>query len=107
VLNHDPSIGRVLYLKYTDYLKYWDELVEKFSFEAVWQGQFDQYAAKKAITKGAIEVDAAFLAEMESWREKLAHHLFSKNPTLTQRQLNFAVQQIIDRIVFLRKRNRH
>jgi type I restriction-modification system DNA methylase subunit len=98
----DPSIGRVLYLKYTDYLKHWDELVEKFSFDGVWQGRFDQYAAKKAITKGAIEVDAAFLAEMESWREKLAHHLFSKNPTLTQRQLNFSVQQIIDRIVFLR-----
>ncbi|MDM8558556.1 N-6 DNA methylase [Candidatus Parabeggiatoa sp. HSG14] len=98
----DPSVGRVLYLKYTDYLESWEELVEWFSFEAVWQGKFDQYAAEKAITKGAIEVDTAFLNEMERWREKLAHHIFAKNPILTQRQLNFVVQQTIDRIVFLR-----
>jgi len=98
----DPSIGRVLYLQYTDYLEHWDELVQWFSFEAVWQGKFDQYAADQAITKGVIEVDTAFLNEMERWRDKLAHHLFSNNPTLTQRQLNFVVQQTIDRIVFLR-----
>ncbi|MDM8558551.1 N-6 DNA methylase [Candidatus Parabeggiatoa sp. HSG14] len=97
-----PSVGRVLYLKYTDYLESWEELVKWFSFEAVWQGKFDQYAAEKAITKGAIEVDTAFLNEMERWREKLAHHIFAKNPILTQRQLNFVVQQTIDRIVFLR-----
>ncbi|MDM8558555.1 N-6 DNA methylase [Candidatus Parabeggiatoa sp. HSG14] len=97
-----PSVGRVLYLKYTDYLESWEELVKWFSFEAVWQGKFDQYAAEKAITKGAIEVDTAFLNEMELWREKLAHHIFAKNPSLTQRQLNFVVQQTIDRIVFLR-----
>ncbi len=98
----DPSIGRVLYLQYTDYLEHWDELVQWFSFEAVWQGKFDQYAADQAITKGVIEVDTAFLNEMERWRDKLAHHLFSNNPTLTQRQLNFVVQQTIYRIVFLR-----
>jgi type I restriction-modification system DNA methylase subunit len=98
----DPSIGRVLYLQYTDYLESWNELVQWFSEKAVWQGQFDQYAAAQVITKGAIEVDTAFLNEMEGWRDKLAHHLFSNNPTLTQRQLNFVVQQTIDRIVFLR-----
>ncbi|MDM8558550.1 TaqI-like C-terminal specificity domain-containing protein [Candidatus Parabeggiatoa sp. HSG14] len=97
-----PSVGRVLYLKYTDYLESWEELVKWFSFEAVWQGKFDQYAADKAITKGAIEVDTAFLNEMELWREKLAHHIFAKNSSLSQRQLNFVVQQTIDRIVFLR-----
>jgi type I restriction-modification system DNA methylase subunit len=98
----DPSIGRVLYLQYTDYLAHWEELVEWFSKTAVWQGQFDQYATDNAITKGIIEVDTAFLKEMEGWREKLAHHILKNNPTLTQRLVNFVVQQTIDRIVFLR-----
>jgi len=98
----DPSIGRVLYLTYTDYVEHWDELVERFSFDAVWQGKFDQYAAQVATSKGAVEVDAAFLNEMEGWREKLAHHIFSENSALTPRQLNFVVQQTIDRIIFLR-----
>ena len=98
----DPSIGRVLYLRYTDYLEHWEELVERFSFEAVWQGKFAQYAAQAAVSKGAVEVDTAFLNEMETWREKLAQHILVKNASLTQRQLNFVVQQTIDRIVFLR-----
>jgi len=97
-----PSIGRILYLKYTDYIEHWAELVEHFSFEAVWQGQFDQYAVEQAITKGAIEVDTAFLNEISRWREKLAQHILSKNARLTARQLNVVVQQTIDRIVFLR-----
>ncbi|MEK8022157.1 MAG: N-6 DNA methylase, partial [Candidatus Parabeggiatoa sp.] len=98
----DPSIGRVWYLKYTDYLEHWDALVERFSYDAVWQGKFDQYAAETLIKKGVIEVDTAFLNEMEAWREKLAHHILSNNASLTQRQLNIVVQQTIDRIIFLR-----
>ncbi len=98
----DPSIGRVWYLKYTDYIEHWEELVERFSIDAVWQGKFDHYAAETATKKGAIEVDTAFLNEMETWREKLAHHILSNNTSLTQRQLNSVVQQTIDRIIFLR-----
>ncbi len=98
----DPSIGRVWYLKYTDYIEHWEELVERFSIDAVWQGKFDHYAAETATKKGAIEVDTAFLNEMETWREKLAHHIISNNTSLTQRQLNSVVQQTIDRIIFLR-----
>jgi len=98
----DPSIGRVWYLKYTDYLEHWEELVERFSYDAVWQGKFEHYAAETATKKGAIEVDTAFLNEMETWREKLAHHILNHNASLTQRQLNSVVQQTIDRIIFLR-----
>ena len=98
----DPSIGRVWYLKYTDYLEHWDSLVERFSYDAVWQGKFEHYAADTVIKKGAIEVDTAFLNEMEAWREKLAQHILNHNTHLTARQLNFVVQQTIDRIIFLR-----
>jgi len=100
--NDDPSIGRVWYLTYTDYVEHWDELVERLSFDAVWQGQFDQYASQVATTKGAIEIDTAFLDEISRWRETLAVHLIDNNPTLTERQLNSVIQQTIDRIIFLR-----
>ncbi len=96
------STARVWYLPFTDYLEHWEELVERFSFEAVWQGKFEQYATAQKNTKGIIEVDTAFLAEIESWRDKLAHNIALRNPNCSPRQLNFAVQQIIDRIVFLR-----
>jgi type I restriction-modification system DNA methylase subunit len=47
-------------------------------------------------------VDDEFLAEIERWRELLARNLALRNPALRGRDLNWAVQQIIDRIVFLR-----
>src|SRR6266542_2381951 len=45
--------------------------------------------------KGTAEVDAAFLQEIESWREMLARNIALRNPGLSQRELNFAVQNTI------------
>ncbi len=39
---------------------------------------------------------------MEHWREILAVNIASLNPELSRREINFAVQRTIDRIVFLR-----
>ena len=47
-------------------------------------------------------MDAAFLAEIEGWRDALARNIALRNPGLTVRSLNFAVQKTIDRLIFLR-----
>ncbi|MEZ4526923.1 MAG: N-6 DNA methylase [Desulfobacterales bacterium] len=94
--------SRILYLKYTDYEKKWDEITNIFSREAVVSGSFDQYAQTQKTKKGTQRVDAAFLQEIENWREMLACNIALRNFGLSQRELNFAVQQTIDRLVFLR-----
>lgn len=66
------------------------------------KGSFDKYAAITKGKKGTAEVDAAFLNEIESWREMLAKNIALRNPELSQPALNYAVQQTIDRIIFLR-----
>ncbi|MBU3980663.1 MAG: N-6 DNA methylase [Proteobacteria bacterium] len=96
------SHSRILYMKYTDYIERWDEIVNIFSPKAILKGSFDKYAELKKTKKGTAEVDKAFLAEIERWRELLARNIALRNPDLNQRELNFAVQQTIDRIVFLR-----
>ncbi len=96
------STGRVMLLSYRDYIEKWDELAAIFSHEAVLKGSFDQYAEGMKARKGTTEVDDAFLAEIERWRELLARNIALRNPQLTMRELNFAVQMTIDRIVFLR-----
>ena len=96
------SHSRVLALKYTDYRQRWEEIAGIFSREAILKGSFDKYAESKKLKKGTAEVDAAFLAEIERWREMLARNLALRNPGLTPRQLNYAVQLTIDRIIFLR-----
>ena len=42
------------------------------------------------------------MQEIDHWREMLARNMALRNSELSQRELNFAVQQTIDRIVFLR-----
>ena len=96
------STARILYLQYTDYIERWDEITAIFSREAVLKGSFDKYAESTKRKKGTAEVDATFLKEIEGWREILANNLALRNPDLTQRDLNFAVQRTIDRMVFLR-----
>ena len=96
------AIARVLYFNYTEYEDRWDEIESIFSHESVLKGSFDKYAESTKAKKGTAEVDDAFLKEIESWRNVLARNLALRNPTLTQRELNFAVGRTIDRIIFLR-----
>ena len=96
------SHSRILYMRYTDYIERWDEIVNIFSPKAILKGSFDKYVKSKKTKKGTAEVDTAFLQEIERWRELLARNIALRNPNLTQRELNFAVQQTIDRVIFLR-----
>ncbi len=96
------SAGRILLLNYREYSGRWDEIAGVFAKAAVWQGALDKYAEAKAGKRGTAEVDDEFLAEIERWRELLARNLVLRNPMLRGRDVNYAVQQIIDRIVFLR-----
>lgn len=101
-LNDKPSNGRILYFTFEDYLTKWDEIYSIFSREAVLKGSFDKFADSKRSKKGTAEVDDEFLTEIENWRELLAKNLALRNPELSSRELNFAVQKTIDRIIFLR-----
>lgn len=96
------SHSRILYFKYTDYIDRWDEIAGIFSPDSILKGSFDKYIESNKAKKGTTEVDTAFLQEIERWREALARNIALRNPNLSQRELNFAVQQTIDRIVFLR-----
>ncbi|MBK6837535.1 MAG: hypothetical protein IPG90_04020 [Bacteroidetes bacterium] len=52
--------------------------------------------------KGTATVDREFLASLDSWRTYLATSISWNNKELDEDELNFVVQQTIDRIIFLR-----
>jgi predicted type IV restriction endonuclease len=97
-----PTTARILFYGYREYLDRWDELAGLFSPEAIRRGALDRFVASKKVKKGTAEVDAAFLAEIETWRDMLARNIALRNPAIAPRDLNFAVQRTIDRVVFLR-----
>ena len=102
VKSDKSGTARVMYFIFDEYVDKWDDLAAVFSREAVLQGSFDRYAESKKRKRGTAEVDASFLAEIERWRGTLARNIALRNPGLTVRDLNFAVQRTIDRVIFLR-----
>ena len=95
------STARRDFIAYRDYCDRWDFIEGTFSKQAVLRGDFDRYCQTKK-GRGAQEFDDAFLEEIEEWRQKLASNLALRNDDLDEQALNFAVQRIIDRIIFLR-----
>jgi type I restriction-modification system DNA methylase subunit len=96
------STARIFYCTFRELVDKWDYIVSIFSRDAVLKGSFDKYAAENKAKRGTTEVDAEFLEEIESWRKRLAENLALRNQELSKRELNFSVQRIIDRIIFLR-----
>src|SRR5216117_2874200 len=100
--NDSASVARILYIPCTEYAGRWDEITNVFSRDAVLKGSFDKFAESVKAKRGTADVDDEFLKTIEGWRADLARNLALRNTKLTQRELNFAVQRIIDRIIFLR-----
>ena len=96
------ATARIRFFTYKDYPTHWEEISSVFSREAILKGSFDKYAESAKGKRGTQEVDDEFLQEIESWRELLARNIALRNPSISQRELNFAVQRTIDRIIFLR-----
>jgi hypothetical protein len=98
----NAAVARVLYIPFTDYVARRDEIAGVFSRDAVLKGSFDKFAESNKSKRGTADVDSEFLKTIESWRAELARNLALRNPGLAPRELNFAVQRIIDRVIFLR-----
>lgn len=96
------SVARIKYLTFKDYLKEFEFLWDTFSKERVLKGSFDKFVKSNANKKGTATVDKEFLESLDSWRTYLATSISWNNKNLDEDEINFVVQQTIDRIIFLR-----
>ncbi len=99
---HGAATARIKYLKFEEYKDRWAEIESVFSREALASGSFDRYVDSTKGRRGTEAVDEAFLDEIERWRIDFAQDFARENADLSLRELNYAVQVTIDRIVFLR-----
>ncbi len=97
-----PSVGLRRHFTLGQLVSSWDVVNGTFSRQAIVNGSFDKYAESWKDVKGTAEVDQAFLEDIETWRDELARVIALRNPSLSQLEMNQAVQSTIDRIVFLR-----
>ncbi len=96
------STARITYIAFRDYLKEFDFIWETFSKERVLKGSFDKFVQSDTYKKGTATVDKDFLQSLDRWRTYLATSIALNNQKLDEDEINFAVQQTIDRIIFLR-----
>lgn len=97
----NSSVARILIINFENLLQEFDRIWDVFSKEAVLKGSFDRYVESSKGKKGTSEVDNEFLKEIEDWRDNLAKNIALRNPQLSISELNYCVQRIIDRILFL------
>jgi hypothetical protein len=92
------AVARRSHITYEQYVERWDELAALFSREAVMGGALERLVPKR----GTSTIDAAFLKYIEWGRVLVARDIARHNAGLSQRELNYAVQMTIDRVIFLR-----
>ena len=94
--------GRIKFITYDKYIENFDFIYDTFSWFAVNDtGKFDEYVSSFKI-KGTEEIDSKLLDTITDWRQELARRISLDNDGLDIKELNIAVQKIIDRLLFLR-----
>ncbi|MCX7000878.1 MAG: type I restriction endonuclease, partial [Candidatus Sumerlaeota bacterium] len=100
--NDKPIDERIGYFRYEQYIEEFDYIWEYFSRESVHHGSLDKLVKSDIARRGTETVNKEFLKSLEEWRKLLAVNIALRNPSLTEEEINYAVQQTIDRIIFLR-----
>jgi len=95
------STDRLKIYKFTELEQNWAEIWDLLSKPAVQAGSLRKYIDAPR-PRGSATVDDSFLKVLTEWRVALASDIDKNNPGLSDRDLRYCVQAIIDRIVFLR-----
>lgn len=101
-LTDKSGVARIKYINFQNYLNEFEYLWDTFSKERVLKGSFDKYVQSDTIKKGTATVDKEFLTSLDKWRQYLAITISLKNVDLYEDEINYAVQLIINRLIFLR-----
>ncbi|MFB2761830.1 Eco57I restriction-modification methylase domain-containing protein [Shewanella xiamenensis] len=97
--NDDVRVGRYKIYHYEDYVNFFDEISDVISFQAVTAGSIDDYF--ETTSRYYDSFDNYFLNQINEWRRLLASNILQKNQ-VSELELNYSVQKIINRLIFLR-----
>ncbi len=100
-LTDKASHGRIKYFTFKEYIAEFDFIWDTFSKQSVLKGSFDRFLQSDRHKKGTATVDHEFLKSLDGWRTLLANNIALRNE-IGEDELNYVVQHIIDRLIFLR-----
>ncbi|HDL4373286.1 TPA: Eco57I restriction-modification methylase domain-containing protein [Mannheimia haemolytica] len=103
-VQQDALYARVRLYHYTEYVKFFDEIINLLGRESVYSGHFDNEwrEISQKIENSKQTVDELFFEQINKWRHVLGSELLKINPCISNNELNDAVQDYINSIIFLR-----
>lgn len=99
-INDSASVARYKSFHVSQFITDFDEIYRILSFQSVASGYIDEYFS--LFQKDTITFDSYFLKQIENWRKDLAIDIITNNTGLNDEEINFLVQRLINRIIFLR-----
>jgi len=98
--NEDERIARISVFEFSNYLDAFNEIYDLISFESASNGRLDDLFS--IYERVGQTFDDYFLEQIESWRERLAISAVQRNERLGSEDINFLIQRLLNRIIFLR-----
>ena len=99
-VSDEAHVSRYKSFHFESFLENFDELYKYLSFESIQQGVLEEDFPIE--TKDRCTFDDYFLEQIENWRKKLANNVVKNNSDIGQDDINFLIQRLINRIIFLR-----
>lgn len=96
----NEHVARYKVFTYEEYEDAIDELNSMISYEAANSGTLDELF--EVDKREGDTFDEYFLQQIESWREKLAETAIKDNSELNEEDVNYIIQRLLNRIIFLR-----
>ncbi|MBU8901663.1 MAG: Eco57I restriction-modification methylase domain-containing protein [Victivallales bacterium] len=99
-IKEDERVARLHVFEFSNYIKDFDEIYDLVSFESASSGRLDDVFS--VYERVGLTFDDYFLGQIERWRERLAVSAVQLNEQLGSEDVNFLIQRLLNRIVFLR-----
>lgn len=96
----NEHIARYKVYSYKEYESAFEDLYKLISYDAVNSGSLDELFDME-VRKGE-PFDEYFLLQIEDWRERLAESAIKNNNKLDEENINFIIQRLLNKIIFLR-----
>lgn len=101
-VNDSATTAKLELIHFEKYPEKFDFIYDTFSHDAVTRGRFDKYTQGTASKRGTDALDKRFVQSLDDWRKYLAASIALGNKKIDSDELNYAVQLLIDRLIFLR-----
>ncbi len=98
--SENEQVARIKIFNFKEYVDAFEQISQMVSFESANSGQLDDLFS--VYERKGNTFDDYFLSQIEKWRTQLAKSALNKNEGLDGEDINFLIQRLINRIIFLR-----